>query len=73
MRLMQEIRRAHPAEFQWRCSTSQDGQQGCSLDRLAGSSRIRAAIENGTLDALLAEWDRDAQRFLEMRRPYLLY
>jgi hypothetical protein len=28
---------------------------------------------HGTLDALLAEWDRDAQRFSEARKPYLLY
>lgn len=73
MRLMHAIRQAHPNEFQWRCSANQQGEQSCSLDRLAGSRRIRAAIENGTLDALLAEWEQDAQRFRAMRQPFLLY
>jgi uncharacterized protein YbbC (DUF1343 family) len=35
--------------------------------------RTRVAIENGTIETLLAEWDRDAERFREMRKPYLLY
>jgi uncharacterized protein YbbC (DUF1343 family) len=73
MRLMELIRRLHPNDFQWGGSRTADGKENYSLDRLTGSTRIRAAMENGTLDALLAEWDRDAQRFREMRKPYLLY
>lgn len=72
-RLMELIRRLHPNEFQWRSSTAADGTVSYSLDRLAGSTRIRAAIENGTLNALLAEWERDAERFRELRKPYLIY
>jgi uncharacterized protein YbbC (DUF1343 family) len=63
MRLIETIRRMHPNEFEWRGS----------MDRLSGSTRIRAAIENGTLETLLAEWERDAEKFREMRKPYLLY
>jgi uncharacterized protein YbbC (DUF1343 family) len=73
MRLIETIRRLHPAEFQWRSATAADGQTTYSLDRLSGSRRIRAAIEGGTLDALLAEWERDAERFRELRKPFLLY
>jgi uncharacterized protein YbbC (DUF1343 family) len=73
MRLMAMIRKLHPNDFQWRSSTNAEGRQNFSLDRLTGSRRIRAAIENGTLDSLLAEWDRDAERFREMRKPFLLY
>lgn len=74
MRLMAMIRKLHPADFQWRCSrNATSGLESCSLDRLTGSKRIRAAIENGTLDALLAEWDKDAEKFREQRKPYLLY
>lgn len=73
MRLIAMIRRLHPSDFQWRSSRNPEGKESFSLDRLTGSTRIRAAIENGTLDALLAEWDRDAERFREMRKPYLLY
>ena len=63
MRLIETIRRMHPNEFEWRGS----------MDRLTGSTRIRTAIENGTLETLLAEWERDAATFREMRKPYLLY
>ena len=74
MRLMAMIRKLHPTDFQWRCSRRQsDNVETCGLDRLTGSTRIRAAIENGTLDALLAEWDRDAEKFREQRKAYLLY
>ncbi len=73
MRLIEVIRRLHPTDFQWRSSRAADGRESFTLDRLAGSSRIRAAIEAGTLESLLAEWERDAQRFRELRKPYLLY
>jgi uncharacterized protein YbbC (DUF1343 family) len=73
MRLIEVIRRLHPTDFQWRSSRAADGRESFTLDRLAGSSRIRAAIENGSLETLLAEWERDAQRFRELRKPYLLY
>ncbi len=73
MLLIDMVRRLHPNDFAWTSSTGQDGQTTYSLDRLAGTDRLRHAIENGTLPALLAEWDRDAQRFRELRAPYLLY
>jgi uncharacterized protein YbbC (DUF1343 family) len=73
LRLMEVIRRVHPMDFQWRGSTSADGKQNFSLDRLTGTTRIRDAIEKGTLESLLAEWDRDSMRFQEMSKPYLLY
>lgn len=61
--VIDEIRRLHPAEFAW----------SGSIDRLAGTDRLRRAIEEGTLPALLAEWDREADRFRSVRSPYLLY
>ena len=74
MRLIEMIRRLHPNDFQWRRSTASPGAaERYYFDTLTGSMRTRTAIESGTLDALLAEWDRDAQRFSETRKPYLLY
>lgn len=74
MRLIEMIRRLHPNDFQWRHSTaSPNAVETYYFDTLTGSKRTRAAIENGTLETLLAEWDRDAQTFREMRKPYLLY
>ena len=51
--LIDEIRRQHTADFKWTGS----------LDRLAGTDRVRLAIEAGTLPALLDEWDREAAAF----------
>ena len=61
--LIDEIKRQHPADFAW----------GPSIDRLTGSDKVRLAIDAGTLPALLEEWDREADAFLESRKPYLLY
>lgn len=57
------VHRRHPDRFAW----------ADSMDRLAGTDRFRAAIEQGTLPALLDAWEKDARRFDERRRPYLLY
>ena len=51
--LIDEIRRRHTADFKWTGS----------IDRLAGTDRVRLAIEAGTLPALLDEWDRGAEEF----------
>ena len=61
--LIDEIRRHHPAELSWTGT----------LDRLAGTDRVRLAIEAGTLPALLDEWDREAARFRSSVQPLLLY
>ena len=61
--LIDEIHRLHPREFQWRGS----------IDRLAGTDRVRLAIDDGSLAPLLDEWDREASRWMETVRPYLLY
>jgi uncharacterized protein YbbC (DUF1343 family) len=58
-----EIRRQHPADFKW----------SGSLDRLAGTDKVRLAIEAGTLRPLLDAWDRDAAAFEQARMPFLLY
>ncbi|HEX6037436.1 DUF1343 domain-containing protein [Longimicrobium sp.] len=61
--LIDEIHRTHPREFEWTRT----------IDRLTGSDRVRLAVENGTLPALLEDWDREAAAFAESRKPYLLY
>jgi uncharacterized protein YbbC (DUF1343 family) len=64
VRMLRAIQARHPADFQWRQR---------QIDRLAGTDRLRAAVEQNTVDALLAEWNADAARFREMVKPYLLY
>ncbi len=61
--LIDEIRRQHPRDFQWRPS----------IDRLTGSDKVRQAIEAGALDSLLTQWDKEAAEFKASRDPYVLY
>ncbi|HEU5183810.1 MAG TPA: hypothetical protein VFU01_04520, partial [Gemmatimonadaceae bacterium] len=63
-RMLQTIRARHPAEWQWRIG---------SIDRLSGGSDLRAAVEAGTVDQLLAQWDLEARDFATRREPYLIY
>lgn len=64
LRLIDAIRALHPREFAWNVS---------HFDRLAGTDRLRHAIEHGELTAVLREWEADAERFRATREPYLLY
>jgi uncharacterized protein YbbC (DUF1343 family) len=61
--LIDEIRRRHLTDFRWTAS----------IDRLAGTNRVKQAIEAGTLADLLGEWDREAAAFREGTRSMLLY
>ena len=63
VRMLRAIYARHTTDFQWRAS----------IDRLAGTDRLKAAVEANTVDALIREWDSDAVRFAEQVKPYLLY
>ena len=52
VRMLRAIYARHPTDFQWRSS----------IDRLAGTDKLRAAVEQNTVDALIKEWDADAER-----------
>ena len=43
------------------------------LTRLAGSRRLRPAVEAGTIAELLREWERETERFRREVAPYRLY
>jgi uncharacterized protein YbbC (DUF1343 family) len=64
VRMLRAIYARHPTDFQWRRP---------QIDRLAGTDRLRAAVERNTVDALLKEWDAGAARFAALAEPYLLY
>ena len=61
--VIDEIRRQHPREFAWTGT----------IDRLTGSDKVRLAVAQGTLPALLEEWEREAEAFRQARMPFLLY
>ena len=64
IRMLRAIYARHPKEFQWRLS---------HIDRLAGTDKLRTAVEQNTVDALINEWNRDADKFAVAVKPYLLY
>ena len=62
--MLQTIRARHPNEWQWRAQ---------HIDRLAGTDELRAAVDAGRVDELLARWEEEARSFAMQRAPYLLY
>jgi uncharacterized protein YbbC (DUF1343 family) len=63
--LLEAIHRVHPDRI---------GFIGRHFDRLAGSSALRKGLEQGAgRRRLLAPWKAQIKRFLERRKPYLLY
>lgn len=60
----------------YRMAGSQWSWRDSHFDRLAGTDRLRLAVEGGdptVVDALLAEWDRQAADFRAANRQYLIY
>ena len=64
IRMLRAMYARHPQDFQWRQR---------QIDRLAGTDKLRAAVERDSVDALIREWDADAARFAGMVRPFLIY
>ena len=63
MRLLRAIYSHHRSEWQWRAS----------IERLAGTDELRQAVEQGTIDLLLAKWAREAQDFQTRAQKYWIY
>jgi uncharacterized protein YbbC (DUF1343 family) len=66
------IRRMHPDQFQWTGATAREPGM-LTIDRHAGTARLRQAIESGTLQQLLRDWEREQATFRERRARYLIY
>ncbi len=65
LEMLRAIYKRHPKEFEWRQS---------HIDRLAGSTRLRAAVEKeGGIEALLPILAKESAAFKESTRPYWLY
>lgn len=63
VRLLRAIYVRHRGEWQW----------NPHIERLAGTDELRSAVEQGTIDALLAKWTREAGEFQERSRKYWIY
>jgi uncharacterized protein YbbC (DUF1343 family) len=66
VRLLGVLKRLHP-EFEW-------VREGATIDTLAGTRTLRAAVDRGDpADAIVASDAAAVARWLEARRPFLLY
>jgi uncharacterized protein YbbC (DUF1343 family) len=63
VRLLRAIYIHHRAEWQWRPS----------IERLAGTDELRGAVEQGTIDVLLAKWSRESKDWQAQTRKYWIY
>ena len=62
--------RLWPESFAWRLP----GHGIHNFDKLAGTDRIRFAIDNGAnLETLMSQWDQERETFMVSRQRHLLY
>ena len=73
IRMLRAFYAHHPTEFKWREPSVNAAGRTKSIDRLAGTDQLTRAVEQGTVDALIKQWDADAVKFAAMVKPYLLY
>lgn len=71
--MLRVIKAAHPKEFGWREPTVNAAGRIKGIDRLAGTDQLTKAVDDGTIDALIKQWNADAVRFAAMTMPYQLY
>ena len=64
IRMLRAFYAHHQKDFQWRTS---------SIDRLAGTDKLRAAVEQNTVDELIAAWRADAAKFARRVGPFRIY
>ena len=73
IRMLRAFKAAHPQEFAWREPSVNAAGRIKGIDRLAGTDQLTKAVDAGTIDALIKQWDADAKRFETMVKPYLIY
>ena len=73
VRMLRAFRERHPKEFAWREPSVNAAGRIKGIDRLAGTDQLVKAVDEGTVDALLRQWDADAARFATLVQPSLLY
>ncbi len=72
--LLHEFRRQDAARFGWKQPPYEYEHERMPIDLLYGSPTLRETLDRGgDVSGLLAAWARDEERFLEIRRRFLLY
>jgi uncharacterized protein YbbC (DUF1343 family) len=72
--LLAAIRQLYPDRFAWRQPPYEYETERLPFDLLTGDDLIRRGLENGlTVAEMESAWQEDLERFLEVRREFLLY
>ncbi len=72
--LVKTYRKMGEDQFQWKSPPYEYEDEHLPFDILCGTDQIRKQIETGTpLDEIEASWQADLERFLQVRKKYLLY
>ena len=72
--VLTEIRAQNPAKFEWRQPPYEYEHEKLPFDILAGSSQLREQIEAGVPGRAIHDgWIAEHERFVQTRKPYLLY
>jgi uncharacterized protein YbbC (DUF1343 family) len=68
------IRELYPEQFAWRQPPYEYENERLPIDLLTGDDAVRRALENGLrVPELESAWQEDLNRFMEVRREFLLY
>ncbi len=71
--LIDEFHRQSPSRFEWREPPYEYEHDKMPIDILYGSDRLRQAVAEGTVPALVDGWQADEDRFRRLRESSLLY
>jgi uncharacterized protein YbbC (DUF1343 family) len=71
--LIDEFYRQDPSRFAWREPPYEYEHEKMPIDILYGSDRLRRAVADGTVPALVDGWKADEDRFRRLREPFLRY
>lgn len=74
LEMLATVRHLYPAQFEWRTSGSSGGRPRYFIDLLAGTDRVRSALDAGESPAAIAAaWQAQLEAFEALRARYLIY
>jgi len=72
--IIASVKQLYPEQFEWRKWRTSDNKESYPVDRLAGTDKIRKALDQGVaVDKIVQEWQESLDAFKKNREKYLLY
>ena len=73
IRLLGAIHDLYPTQFKWKQPPYEYEHEKMPIDLIAGTARLRQAVEGGTLARFEAEATQELAQFRTVRKKFLLY